>query len=73
MLLSEHTNNNENECLNREDFIHIASRDSDSSILYYRDLPFLMDTSTKMSEFGLALEIGKSLWCSSYCNCIHII
>lgn len=55
MLLSEHTNKN------REDFIHIASRDSDSSILYYRDLPFLMDASTNMSEFGLALEIGKSL------------
>lgn len=73
MLLSEHNNKNGNDCLNREAFIHIASRDSDSSILYYRDLPFLMDASTKMSEFGLALEIGKSLSCSSYCHCFHII
>ena len=61
MLSSQdETENEDDESLNRESFLHIASRDADSSILYYRDLPFLMDVSMKMSEFGLALEIGES-------------
>jgi len=45
----------------RQSFFHIASRDDTSSHLYYRDLPFLMDVSVKMAEFGLTLSLGKSI------------
>ncbi len=61
MLSSQEDTENEDEELNRECFLHIASRDDESSILYHRDLPFLMDTSTKMSEFGLALDIANEI------------
>lgn len=44
----------------RRCFFHIASRDDPSSEHYYRDLPFLMDCSVKMSEFGLTLSLGES-------------
>ena len=40
-------------------FFHIASRDDPDSHLYHRDLPFLMDISVKMSEFGLTLSLGE--------------
>lgn len=44
----------------RRCFFHVASRDDPSSGHYYRDLPFLMDCSVKMSEFGLTLSLGES-------------
>ena len=61
MFMSEEDTENEDEDLNRERFLHIASRDDESSTLYHRDLPFLMDTSTKMSEFGLVLDIANEI------------
>ena len=48
---------------NRQRFFHIASRDDRNSLLYHRDLPFLMDISVKVSEFGLALSLGESKSC----------
>jgi hypothetical protein len=43
----------------RRGFFHIASRDDPSSEYYNRDLPFLMDCSARISEFGLTLSLGK--------------
>mmetsp|Transcript_3428 Transcript_3428/g.7152 ORF Transcript_3428/g.7152 Transcript_3428/m.7152 type:complete len:1382 (+) Transcript_3428:267-4412(+) len=59
LMLSSQENTDED--WKRECFLHIASRDDESSILYHRDLPFLMDTCTKMSEFGLALDIANEI------------
>lgn len=61
MLLSQDDTTNTDEGWKREHFLHIASREDESNILYHRDLPFLMDISTKMSEFGLALEISNEI------------
>ena len=44
----------------RRSFFHVASRDDLSSEHYYRDLPFLMDSSVKISEFGLTLSLGEA-------------
>ena len=43
----------------RQSFFRIASRDDTGSLLYHRDLTFLMDISVQMSEFGLKLSLGK--------------
>lgn len=59
MQLQQEETVDEDERMNRESFLHISSRNDENSILYHRDLPFLMDISTKMSEFGLALDIGE--------------
>lgn len=61
MLSSQENTNNANEDVKKECFLHIASRDDECSILYHRDLPFLMDTSTEMSEFSLALDIANEI------------
>ena len=44
----------------RRRFYHIASPSDRRSVFYHRDLPFLMDTSIKISQFGLALELGEN-------------
>ena len=59
IMLSSQENSSESR--NRECFLHIASREEDSSVLYHRDLPFLLDTSVKMSEFSLALDIANEI------------
>ena len=41
-------------------FYHVASTSDNFSSLYHRDLPFLLDISTRMSEYNLALDIGKT-------------
>ncbi len=41
-----------------EAFSHIASKSDASSIYYHRDISFLMDISMRMSQFGLALDLG---------------
>ncbi|KAL9179568.1 hypothetical protein ACHAXT_008858 [Thalassiosira profunda] len=51
----------ETEEANREAFYHVASRDGQRSLLYRRDLPFLMDVSVKMSEFGLTLDLADEI------------
>lgn len=61
MLSSPEETTNADEVWKKEYFYHIASREDESSILYHRDLPFLMDTSTTMSEFGLALDIANEI------------
>ncbi|KAL7550964.1 hypothetical protein ACHAWF_014168 [Thalassiosira exigua] len=53
----------------RQDFFHIASRDDPSSLLYHRDLPFLMHVSVAISEFGLALSLANEIVSSGrYCR-----
>ena len=44
----------------RQSFLHVASRDDPSSEHYYRNLPYLMECSVKMSEFGLTLSLGEA-------------
>lgn len=44
-----------------EAFFHVASKSDESSIFYQRDIPFLMDISMRMSQFGLALDLGRRL------------
>lgn len=61
MLSSQENTKEAGEDWKRKCFLHIASRDDESSILYHRDLPFLMDTSTKMSEYSLALDIANEI------------
>lgn len=46
---------------NVSNFFHIASKSDESCIHYHRDLIFLMEVSMNMSEFGLALDLGKFL------------
>lgn len=43
-------------------FLQIASASDEYSSLYHRDLPFLLGISIKMSQYNLALEIGKSTY-----------
>jgi hypothetical protein len=43
----------------RRSFLHIATRNDQISYHYCRDLPFLMDCSMKISEFGLTLSLGE--------------
>jgi len=61
MLSSQEYTNKADEDWKKKCFLYIASRDNESSILYHRDLPFLMDISTKMSEFGIALDIANEI------------
>lgn len=58
MLCSSVTGNDEKSEESMKKFYQIASDDSRS--LYNRDLPFLLDTSIKMSEYDLAIDIGKN-------------
>jgi hypothetical protein len=43
----------------RRSFLNIATRNDQISYHYCRDLPFLMDCSMKISEFGLTLSLGE--------------
>lgn len=42
-----------------EKFYQIASASQEFSSFYWRDLPFLLDMSIKISQYELALDIGK--------------
>lgn len=41
-------------------FHRVASASEDFSSMYTRDLPFLLEMSIKISEYTLALDIGKT-------------
>jgi hypothetical protein len=41
-------------------FRRVASASDAYSSLYHRDLPFLLDASIQISEYNLALDIGKN-------------
>lgn len=59
MLSSTVESNHENMEDSILSFYHVASASDECSTLYHRDLPFLLELSIKMSEYDLALDIGR--------------
>jgi len=51
----------------RQSFFRIASRENASSLFYHRNLPFLMDISVQISEFGLALSLANEIISNPRC------